>query len=145
MLKAENANLFKVVSDPQLVSEDRTGIAELCEELAEYLETEQVETVYRAYLVGARAHEGQSRVAGEPDISHPVAVARILAEVRMDCSSIVAAILHDVIEDTPATKEEVAEKFGDDVAELVDGVSKLTEFKFKNKKCRRKRFFKYLN
>lgn len=133
MLKAENANLFKVVSDPQLVSEDRTGIAELREELAEYLETEQVETVYRAYLLGARAHEGQSRVSGEPYISHPVAVARILAEMRMDCSSIVAAILHDVIEDTPTLKEELAREFGEEVAELVDGVSKLTKIDFRSK------------
>ncbi|MCP4430518.1 MAG: bifunctional GTP diphosphokinase/guanosine-3',5'-bis pyrophosphate 3'-pyrophosphohydrolase [Gammaproteobacteria bacterium] len=133
MPKAETANLFKVVSDPQLVSEDRTGIAELCEELAEYLEFEQVETVYRAYLVGARAHEGQSRVSGEPYISHPVAVARILAEMRMDCSSVVAAILHDVIEDTPTLKEDLAEEFGEEVAELVDGVSKLTKIDFRSK------------
>ena len=133
MSKAENANLFKVVSDPQPVSEDRTGINELCEELAEYLEPDQVETVYRAYLLGARAHEGQSRVSGEPYISHPVAVARILTEMRMDCSSIVAAILHDVIEDTPTLKEELAEEFGEEVAELVDGVSKLTKIDFRSK------------
>ena len=133
MSKAENANLFKVVSDPQPVSEDRTGINELCEELAEYLEPDQVETVYRAYLLGARAHEGQSRVSGEPYISHPVAVARILTEMRMDCSSIVAAILHDVIEDTPTLKEELADEFGEEVAELVDGVSKLTKIDFRSK------------
>ncbi len=133
MSRAENANLFKVISDQQPVDEDRTKITELCEELADYLEPQQVEDVYRAFLLGARAHEGQSRVSGEPYISHPVAVARILAEMRMDCNSIIAAILHDVIEDTPTLKEQLAEEFGDEVAELVDGVSKLTKIDFRSK------------
>ena len=133
MSRAENANLFKVISDQQPVDEDRTKITELCEELADYLEPQQVEDVYRAFLLGARAHEGQSRVSGEPYISHPVAVAHILAEMRMDCNSIIAAILHDVIEDTPTLKEQLAEEFGDEVAELVDGVSKLTKIDFRSK------------
>lgn len=133
MSRAENANLFKVISDQQPVDEDRTKITELCEELADYLEPQQVEDVYRAFLLGARAHEGQSRVSGEPYISHPVAVAHILAEMRMDCDSIIAAILHDVIEDTPTLKEQLAEEFGDEVAELVDGVSKLTKIDFRSK------------
>jgi len=109
-------------------------ISDLCRIVEDYMNEEQVKTVYQAYLFGAQAHEGQYRQTGEPYIYHPISVARILAEMHMDSKSICAAILHDVIEDTPATKEEVAEKFGDDVAELVDGVSKLTEFKFKNKK-----------
>ena len=133
MSKAESANLFKVVSVHHPVSDEKTGIGDLCEALSEYLEPDQVETVYRAYLLGAVAHEGQSRVSGEPYISHPVAVARILAEMRMDCSSIVAAILHDVIEDTPTLKEDLADEFGDEVAELVDGVSKLTKMDFRTK------------
>jgi guanosine-3',5'-bis(diphosphate) 3'-pyrophosphohydrolase len=89
--------------------------------------------VYRAYLLGARAHEGQSRVSGEPYISHPVAVARILSEMRMDANSIIAAILHDVIEDTPTLKENLVEEFGEEVAELVDGVSKLTKIDFRSR------------
>jgi len=109
-------------------------ISDLCRIVEDYMNVDQVRDVYRAYLFGAQLHEGQFRQTGEPYIYHPISVARILAEMHMDSSSICAAILHDVIEDTPATKEEVAEKFGDDVAELVDGVSKLTEFKFKNKK-----------
>ncbi len=133
MSRAENANLFKVISDQQPVTKDNTQIAELCEALAEYLKPEQVEKVYRAYLLGANAHEGQSRVSGEPYISHPVAVARILCEMRMDCNSIVAAILHDVIEDTPTLKEQIAEEFGEEVADLVDGVSKLTKIDFRSK------------
>jgi len=133
MAQAEKANLFKVVPDLQPVDDDRTLIAELCEELSTYLEPAQVEEVYRAYLLGAQAHEGQSRVSGEPYISHPVAVARILCEMRMDCNSIVAAILHDVIEDTPTLKEHLADEFGEEVAELVDGVSKLTQIDFRSK------------
>ncbi len=109
-------------------------ISDLCRIVEDYMNEEQVKDVYQAYLFGAQAHEGQYRKTGEPYIYHPISVARILAEMHMDSKSICAAILHDVIEDTPATKEEVSEKFGEDVAELVDGVSKLTEFKFKNKK-----------
>jgi GTP pyrophosphokinase len=133
MSRAENANLFEVVADRQPFTQDETQINELCTELAEYLNAGQVQEVYRAYLLGAQAHEGQSRVSGEPYISHPVAVARILSEMRMDANSIIAAILHDVIEDTPTLKEQLAEQFGDEVAELVDGVSKLTKMDFRTK------------
>ena len=130
---ANYANLFEVIAGNVSASDDQTRISELCSELEAYLEPAQVEHVYEAYLVGARAHEGQSRVSGEPYISHPVAVARILAEMRMDGNSIIAAILHDVIEDTPTLKEHIAEQFGDEVAELVDGVSKLTQMDFHSK------------
>ncbi len=113
--------------DPLIAQgEDRYLISDLCTELDEYLDSSQVAEVYRAYLFGAQAHEGQKRVSGEPYIYHPIAVARIMAEMRMDHKSIVAALLHDVIEDTPTLKEQLAENFGDEVAELVDGVSKLT-------------------
>jgi len=105
-------------------------ISDLCQMLESYLEPEQVQEVYRAYLFGAEAHEGQTRVSGEPYIYHPIAAARILAELRLDHKSIIAAILHDVIEDTPTAKEQIASEFGNDVAELVDGVSKLTQIEF---------------
>jgi GTP pyrophosphokinase len=130
---ANYANLFEVVAGDATVSDGETRIAELCGELEAYLEPAQVEEIYSAYLVGSEAHEGQVRVSGEPYISHPVAVARILAEMRMDSKSIVAAILHDVIEDTPTLKEHLAEQFGEEVAELVDGVSKLTQIDFRSK------------
>ena len=133
IVRAENANLFEVIADGQPLSENLTLIGELCTELEDYLEPQQVEEVYRAYLLGARAHEGQSRVSGEPYISHPVAVARILSEMRMDAKCIIAAILHDVIEDTPTLKENLVDEFGDEVAELVDGVSKLTQIDFRTK------------
>ncbi len=131
--RAENANLFEVIADGQPPSEDLSLFGELRAELEAYLEPEQVEEVYRAYLLGARAHQGQSRVSGEPYISHPVAVARILSEMRMDADSIIAAILHDVIEDTPTLKENLVDEFGEEVAELVDGVSKLTQIDFRSR------------
>jgi GTP pyrophosphokinase len=130
---ANYANLFEVIAGSVSASDDETRISELCSELEVYLEPAQVEEIYQAYLVGAEAHEGQSRLSGEPYISHPVAVARILADMRMDSKSIIAAILHDVIEDTPTAKEHIAEQFGEEVAELVDGVSKLTQIDFRSK------------
>ena len=105
-------------------------ISDLCQMLESYLEPEQVQEVYRAYLFGAEAHEGQHRMSGEPYIYHPVAAARILGELRLDYKSIIAAILHDVIEDTGTAKEQIAREFGKEVAELVDGVSKLTQIEF---------------
>jgi len=130
---ANYANLFEVVAGDADLSDGETRISELCGELEAYLEPAQVEEIYSAYLVGAEAHDGQVRVSGEPYISHPVAVARILAEMRMDSKSIIAAILHDVIEDTPTLKEHLAEQFGEEVADLVDGVSKLTQIDFHSK------------
>jgi len=113
--------------------EGRFLISDLCDLLSQYMDQENVKEVYRAYLFGAQAHEGQLRVSGEPYIYHPIAVARILAQMHMDVKSIVASILHDVLEDTPATRKLIEREFGEDVAHLVDGVSKLTHIKFKNK------------
>jgi GTP pyrophosphokinase len=101
--------------------------------LEAYLPSEKVKDVYRAYLFGASAHEGQTRMSGEPYIYHPLAVARTMAEMRMDAESIMAAILHDVIEDTPTAREQLEESFGEEVASLVDGVSKLTHLKFESR------------
>ncbi|NNF16213.1 MAG: bifunctional (p)ppGpp synthetase/guanosine-3',5'-bis(diphosphate) 3'-pyrophosphohydrolase [Gammaproteobacteria bacterium] len=89
--------------------------------------------VRRAYDFGAEAHSGQTRMSGERYISHPIAVASILADLNLDYQSIAAAILHDVIEDTPTAKEQIVEEFGEEVAELVDGVSKLDQIQFKSK------------
>ncbi|MBT8137306.1 MAG: bifunctional (p)ppGpp synthetase/guanosine-3',5'-bis(diphosphate) 3'-pyrophosphohydrolase [Gammaproteobacteria bacterium] len=108
-------------------------IKELLARLQEYLPEEQINTVYDAYSFGAEAHEGQKRLSGEPYITHPVAVAGILAELRMDYQSLCAALLHDVIEDTGTDKQVIAERFGDDVAEIVDAVSKLDQLRFKSK------------
>ena len=108
-------------------------IHDLCTLLEGYLEPDQVKEVYRAYLFGAEAHDGQHRLSGEPYIYHPLAVARILAEMRMDYNTIIAALLHDVIEDTETAKESLASSFSEEVATLVDGVTKLTHIKFGSK------------
>jgi (p)ppGpp synthase/HD superfamily hydrolase len=118
----------------ETLNEDKSRflISDLCRMLDSYLEEEQIREVYRAYLFGAEAHEGQHRLSGEPYIYHPIEAARILAGLRLDHKTIVAAILHDVIEDTPIAKEQIASEFGTDVAELVDGVSKLTQIEFES-------------
>ncbi|RUO76766.1 bifunctional GTP diphosphokinase/guanosine-3',5'-bis pyrophosphate 3'-pyrophosphohydrolase [Pseudidiomarina taiwanensis] len=102
----------------------------LRQQLSEYLPEAQVEQVAAAFVLGADAHKLQKRHSGEPYITHPVAVAGILAEMRLDHETIMAAILHDVIEDTVYTQEDLAERFGGTVAELVEGVSKLDKLQF---------------
>ena len=102
--------------------------------ISTYLPAEQVVLVQHAYLTARDAHEGQSRSSGEPYITHPVAVARILADMHLDHETLMAALLHDVIEDTPVTKSQLAEMYGTAVAELVSGVSKLDKLKFRDHK-----------
>jgi RelA/SpoT family (p)ppGpp synthetase len=109
------------------------GINQLVSKLENYLPPDQVERVQQAYEFGATAHKGQKRLSGEPFISHPIAAANILADLHVDAETIIAAILHDVIEDTPTAKEQIAEQFGREVAELVDGVTKLDLIKFKSR------------
>jgi guanosine-3',5'-bis(diphosphate) 3'-pyrophosphohydrolase len=98
-----------------------------------YLDPEKVAIILRAFEVGKDAHEGQTRKTGEPYIHHPVAVAEILANMRMDHESIAAAILHDTIEDTPLTKTDIVRQFGESIADLVDGVTKLDKMKFRTR------------
>ncbi len=107
-------------------------LSNLCDLLETYLERPQLDAVHRAYLFGARAHQGQFRKTGESYICHPLDVAHMLAEMRLDADSIVAALLHDVIEDTRVSKQQLATEFGDEVAVLVDGVSKLTKMELEN-------------
>ena len=107
------------------VPESRVLIADLLGHLERYLEPREIESVHDAYLLGAKAHDGQNRSSGEPYIYHPLAVTRILAEMRLDSRSLIAAILHDVLEDTSVTRAEIAERFGADVASLVDGLTKI--------------------
>ncbi|CZF84422.1 Guanosine-3',5'-bis(diphosphate) 3'-pyrophosphohydrolase [Grimontia celer] len=105
----------------------------LKEVAAQYLPESHLEALRQAYLVARDAHEGQTRSSGEPYIIHPIAVARILAEMRLDHETLMAALLHDVIEDTDVTKEDLQQRFGDTVADLVDGVSKLDKLKFRDR------------
>ena len=120
---------------PDISAEDdgkpRYLISNFCSDLESYLSPEQIREVYRAYLFGAEAHSGQKRMSGEPYIYHPIAVARILSGLKMDYKCLMAAILHDVIEDTGTAKELLIELFDEEIAELVDGVSKLTNLDFK--------------
>ena len=100
--------------------------------LQTYLDPEQTNHVRRAYFFAEQAHYGQLRRSGEPYVSHPLAVAGILADMHMDHQSLMAAMLHDVIEDTGIDKSAIGEQFGATVAELVDGVSKLTQMEFES-------------
>lgn len=108
-------------------------VLDLRDLLNTYLEPEKVAIILRAYEIGASAHQGQTRKTGEPYILHPIAVARILANMRMDYCSVAAAILHDTIEDTAITREEVEARFGEEIGGLVDGVTKLDKMKFRTR------------
>ena len=115
---------------PAIRRADDHGFGELLTRLAAYLPEDDLDGVAEAHDFAAKAHEGQNRRSGEPYISHPIAVAQLLASLNLDAGSIKAALLHDVLEDTPATLEEIKAHFGDDVALLVDGVSKLDQLRF---------------
>ncbi len=100
---------------------------------ANYLSPEEQAKLVHAWKVGAAAHAGQTRKSGEPYITHPVAVAQVLAEQGMDFKTLTAAILHDTVEDTPLTAEAIAADFGQTVADLVEGVTKLDKLKFRDR------------
>ena len=114
-----------------LAEED--SISALSKGLSTYLAKEQVNSVRRAYFYAEQAHDGQFRHSGDPYVSHPLAVALILSEMHMDHQSLMAAMLHDVIEDTGITKTAIKNQFGNTVADLVDGVSKLNKITFSSR------------
>ncbi|WP_188751767.1 RelA/SpoT family protein [Marinobacterium zhoushanense] len=105
----------------------------LSEHLTEYLDLTQIRQVRRAYFYAEQAHDGQRRKSGEPYVTHPLAVAGVLSEMHMDHQSLMAAMLHDVIEDTEISYEGIESQFGRPVADIVDGVSKLTHLEFETK------------
>ncbi|MCG4452709.1 MULTISPECIES: bifunctional GTP diphosphokinase/guanosine-3',5'-bis pyrophosphate 3'-pyrophosphohydrolase [unclassified Pseudomonas] len=109
------------------------SIDAFADRLSSYLDNDQVNLVRRAYYYAEQAHDGQRRRSGEAYVTHPLAVANILADMHMDHQSLMAAMLHDVIEDTGIAKEALNTQFGETVAELVDGVSKLTQMNFETK------------
>ena len=104
--------------------------ATLFKEWSGYLKPEDVTRIESAYQFSRAAHSGQFRASGDPYISHPLAVANILAQLHLDSQALTAALLHDVVEDTAVTKAEITRKFGKPVADLVDGVSKLDRIEF---------------
>ena len=95
--------------------------------------TEQVNEVSRAYVVARDAHEGQTRSSGEPYITHPIAVAAIVFDMGLDHYSVMAALMHDVLEDTRVSQDELASLFTEELAKIVDGLSKLNHLKFRSK------------
>ena len=108
-------------------------IYDLSQRLTDYLDIQQVNQVRRAYFYAEQAHDGQRRKSGEPYVTHPLAVASILSEMNMDHQSLMAAMLHDVIEDTQIDKADLSDQFGDTITSIVDGVSKLTHLHFETK------------
>ncbi|RYL93906.1 bifunctional (p)ppGpp synthetase/guanosine-3',5'-bis(diphosphate) 3'-pyrophosphohydrolase [Sporolactobacillus sp. THM7-4] len=106
---------------------------ELMKEASTYLDKKDMESIREAYEFAYKAHNGQIRKSGEPYINHPVEVAGILVRLKMDVTTIISGFLHDVVEDTPVTLDDIREKFGDNVATLVDGVTKLRHFEYTSK------------
>jgi GTP pyrophosphokinase len=102
-------------------------INDILDKILEYHPDADIDIVERAYIYSARVHDGQTRLSGEPYLSHPLAVSWILANMRLDVVSIAAGLLHDVIEDTHATHEEISEIFGEEVAHIVSGVTKISK------------------
>ncbi len=105
-------------------------------------ETEDVEKIEHAYLFASRLHDGQYRISEEPYIIHPIEVAKILAELRLDTNTIIAALLHDILEDTDTEPKEIESQFGSDVLKLVNGVTKLGKYQFKSKEERQAENFR---
>jgi GTP pyrophosphokinase len=108
-------------------------INKLIEKILSYNKDADIETIKKAHSIAEGAHEGQKRVSGEDYIIHPMEVAMILAELQLDVPTITAAILHDVIEDTSYPFQEMKQVFGDEIADLVDGVTKISKLEFKSK------------
>ncbi|HZY30838.1 MAG TPA: HD domain-containing protein, partial [Candidatus Methylomirabilis sp.] len=112
------------------------GIEDLVESITSYTPDADVAILRRAHEFAATVHRGQARRSGDPYLSHPMRVAAILADLKMDVRAIAAGLLHDAIEDTQTTIEEVRTLFGDEIADLVDGVTKLSKLPFSTREDR---------
>ncbi|MEZ4237562.1 MAG: HD domain-containing protein [Myxococcota bacterium] len=121
------------VSPPNGVAPDGSSISDIIERIRTYSPDADVQPVMTAYLLAARAHAGQTRKSGEPYLTHPLAVAAILAGMRMDVETIATALLHDALEDNPITKEQMEAEIGREITELVDGVTKIGKLKFRSR------------
>src|SRR5699024_4919582 len=111
------------------------SIEDLIETAGRYLEEDALDIIFRAYEIAENAHKDQFRKSGEAYIVHPIQVSGILTNFRMDHETIAGELLHDVVEDTDISLEEIEEEFNAEVAMLVDGVTKLGKFKFKSKEA----------
>ena len=130
----KTSQVDKSVGTPADFTSPEVLYNKLIETIRQYHPSSDLSDIERAYKVAKEAHEGQFRKSGEPYIIHPLCVAIILAELELDKESIIAGLLHDVVEDTVMTSEDVAREFGDEVALLVDGVTKLTQLNYQHDK-----------
>ena len=124
--------MFEQNLDDRLPSKTAKTLDELLDKIRAYYPQADLYIVERAYYFSEKAHEGQLRRSGEPYISHPLSVAGILADLHLDIDSVMTGLLHDTVEDTPVTLDDIRTQFGDTVAHLVDGVTKLGQMKFRN-------------
>ena len=131
-----------VAASKQTLPEREATVSDILETLAEYHPKADFNLVKRAFIFAEQAHRPQRRKNGDPYIGHPVAVALILAQARMDVNSICAALLHDTVEDTDATYNDLAEVFSPEIADLVDGVTKLSKIRFRSKEERQAENFR---
>ena len=116
-----------------MTSEKIPDIADIIERVRSYQSESAVPVLEKAFATAVKAHDGQHRISGEDYIHHPLGVARILADLQIDADSIAAALLHDVVEDTTITLEQLEKEFGKEIAILVDGVTKLSRIEYKSK------------
>ena len=121
-----------------MTSEKIPDIADIIERVRSYQSESAVPVLEKAFATAVKAHDGQHRISGEDYIHHPLGVARILADLQIDADSIAAALLHDVVEDTTITLEQLEKEFGKEIAILVDGVTKLSRIEYKSKENARR-------
>src|SRR5229473_3785030 len=119
-----------------------TQLKTLIEEIPKYQPGADLDVLARAYQFSAASHQGQQRASGEPYLSHPLAVANLLVDFKMDVTTVTAGLLHDVLEDTVATKDDLAREFGPEIAELVDGVTKIGKLAFSSREERQAENFR---
>ena len=136
MAVVEPAKNTPPVADSAMEDVPHTVFVQLKKNLNGYLSDPDLELVTRAYRFAARSHAGQLRASGEPYITHPLEVANILTMMKMDTASVAAAVLHDVVEDTDTTLEDIQKSFGEDVTQLVDSLTKISRIKFRSKQER---------
>ena len=117
-------------------------LSDILDRVSGYSPDADLDLVNKAYVYSAKVHTGQMRASGEPYLTHPLEVAGILTEMKMDVSSVATGLLHDTIEDTLATRDEIVDIFGEEVADLVEGVTKLSKVQFKSKEARQAENFR---
>ncbi|MFY9397331.1 MAG: HD domain-containing protein [Desulfomonilia bacterium] len=107
-------------------------INDIIEEVSAYIPEADIRLIEKAYVFSARVHQGQTRLSGEPYLNHPLEVAHIVAQMHLDVTSVAAALLHDAIEDSLTQVEDIAKEFGEEVAQVVDGLTKISKMDFRS-------------